>query len=84
MTFNLEKCNNLLKNPPQAATLRVFFWLALNTHEQTGFVRTTKKYLAQITKRKTWIFLTTVFKVSLYFINLIYLHLAHGLKHILF
>ena len=48
MTFNLERCNNLLKNPPQAATLRVFFWLALNLHEQTGFVRTTKKYLAEI------------------------------------
>lgn len=48
MTFNLEKCNNLLKNPPQAATLRVFFWLALNLHEQTGFVRTTRKYLAQM------------------------------------
>lgn len=47
MTFNLDKCNNLLKNPPQAATLRVFFWLALNFHQQTGFVRTTKKYLAQ-------------------------------------
>ena len=47
MTFNLDKCNNLLKNPPQAATLRVFFWLALNLHPQTGFVRTTKKYLAQ-------------------------------------
>ena len=47
MTFNLEKCNNLLKNQLQAATLRVFFWLALNTHDQTGFVRTTKKYLAQ-------------------------------------
>lgn len=48
MTFNLDKCNFLLKNPPQAATLRVFFWLALNTNEQTGFVRTTKKYLAKI------------------------------------
>jgi len=47
MTFNLEKCNQLLKNPPQAATLRVFFWLALNIHPQTGFVRTTRKYLAQ-------------------------------------
>ena len=38
MTFNLEKCNDLLKNQPQAATLRVFFWLALNLHDQTGFV----------------------------------------------
>ena len=48
MTFNLEKCNQLLKNPPPPTTLRVFFWLALNTHEQTGFVRTTRKYLAQM------------------------------------
>lgn len=48
MTFNLEKCNNLLKNTQQASTLRVFFWLALNQHEQTGFVRTTRKYLAEI------------------------------------
>ena len=47
MTFILDKCNQLLKNPPQAATLRVFFWLALNIHPQTGFVRTTRKYLAQ-------------------------------------
>ena len=47
MTFNIDKCNNLLKKPLQAATLRVFFWFALNTHEQTGFVRTTKKYLAE-------------------------------------
>ena len=48
MIFNLEKCNQLLKNPPAPTTLRVFFWLALNQHEQTGFVRTTKKYLAQM------------------------------------
>lgn len=48
MTFNLEKCNQLLKNPPQAATLRVFFWLALNLHPQTGFVRSTRKYLAHM------------------------------------
>ena len=48
MTFNLDKCNQLLKNTPQASILRVFFWLALNTHEQTGFVRTTRKYLAQM------------------------------------
>ena len=39
MTFNLDKCNNLLKNPPAPTTLRVFFWLALNLHPQTGFVR---------------------------------------------
>ena len=48
MTFILDKCNNLLKNPPPPTTLRVFFWLALNQHEQTGFVRTTRKYLAQM------------------------------------
>ena len=48
MTFILDKCNQLLKNPPQAATLRVFFWLALNIHPQTGFVRTTRKYLAHM------------------------------------
>jgi len=48
MTFNLDKCNQLLKNPPAPTTLRVFFWLALNIHPQTGFVRTTKKLLAQM------------------------------------
>lgn len=48
MTFILDKCNQLLKNPPAPATLRVFFWLALNQHEQTGFVRTTRKYLAEM------------------------------------
>ena len=47
MTFNIDKCNNLLKNTPQAASLRVFFWLALNLHPQTGFVRISKKLLAQ-------------------------------------
>ena len=47
MTFNLDKCNNLLKNPLPPTTLRVFFWLALNMHPQTGFVRTTSKYLAE-------------------------------------
>jgi len=47
LNFNVEKCNLLLKDPPAPTTLRVFFWLALNQHEQTGFVRTTKKYLAQ-------------------------------------
>lgn len=48
LKFNVEKCNQLLKNPPAPTTLRVFFWLALNQHDQTGFVRTTKKYLAQM------------------------------------
>lgn len=48
MIFNIEKCNQLLKNPPPPTTLRVFFWLALNQHEQTGFVRATRKYLAQM------------------------------------
>ena len=50
MTFNLDKCNNLLKNPPAPTTLRVFFWLALNLHPQTGFVRISKKLLAQMLK----------------------------------
>lgn len=48
MTFNLDKCNNLLKNPPAPTTLRVFFWLAFNIHPQTGFVRISKKLLAQM------------------------------------
>lgn len=50
MTFNLDKCNNLLKNPPAPTTLRVFFWLALNINPQTGFVRISKKLLAQMLK----------------------------------
>ena len=48
MTFNVEKCTKLLTDSLPPTTLRVFFWLALNIHEQTGFVRTTKKYLAQM------------------------------------
>ena len=48
MKFNVEKCNQLLKDPPAPITLRVFFFLALNQHEQTGFLRTTKKYLAEM------------------------------------
>lgn len=48
MTFNVEKCTKLLTDSLPPTTLRVFFFLALNIHEQTGFVRTTRKYLAQI------------------------------------
>ena len=48
MTFNVEKCTKLLTDSLPPTTLRVFFFLALNIHEQTGFVRITKKYLAQI------------------------------------
>ena len=48
MIFNVERCNQLLQNQPAPTILRVFFWFALNQHEQTGFVRTTKKYLAQV------------------------------------
>ena len=48
MNWNVEKCTKLLTDSLPPTTLRVFFWLALNIHEQTGFVRTTKKYLAQM------------------------------------
>lgn len=48
MLFNVEKCTKLLTDSLPPTTLRVFFWLALNIHEQTGFVRTNKKYLAQM------------------------------------
>ena len=48
MTFNVEKCTKLLTDSLPPTTLRVFFFLALNIHEQTGFVRTTRKYLAQM------------------------------------
>ena len=50
MTFNVEKCTKLLTDSLPPTTLRVFFFLALNIHEQTGFVRITKKYLAQMLK----------------------------------
>ena len=48
MTWNTDKFNQLLAKPLKPIVLRVFFFLALNQHEQTGFVRTTKKYLAQM------------------------------------
>ena len=48
MLFNVEKCTKLLTDSLPPTTLRVFFWLALNLNPQTGFVRTNKKYLAQM------------------------------------
>ena len=48
MNWNIEKFNQLLAKPPAITTLRVFFYLALNQHEKTGFVRMSKKILAQI------------------------------------
>ncbi len=48
MIWNVEKCNQLITDPPAPTTLRVFFYLALNQHEVTGFVRMSKKTLAKI------------------------------------